>query len=128
MGLGLVPDQALVSAATRARQTWAGVARGAGWDLEASYDEGLYAAGPESALDLVRGVPQEVATLVVVGHNPTMASLASLLDDGDGVVEATREMTMGFPTSATAVFEHRGDWADLDQQAGRLVAFHVGRS
>ena len=42
-------------AALRTRETWESVATGAGWDLDAaSYDEGLYAAGPESALDLVR--------------------------------------------------------------------------
>ncbi len=125
---GIVPQHALVSAAVRTRQTWDGVARGAGWDVVPTFDEGLYAAGPESALDLIRAVPDDVSTLIVIGHNPTMALLAALLDDGDGVAEAAQEMTQGFPTSAMAVFEHTGSWSDLDQQLARLVAFHVGRA
>ena len=51
----------------------------------------------------------------MVGHNPTMASLAALLDDGDGDEEAGNEMALGFPTSAVAVFAYDGDWADLDE-------------
>lgn len=125
---GLVPDHALVSAAVRARQTWEGVARGAGLELKATFDNGLYAAGPESALDLIRTVPDDVSALIVIGHNPTMALLAALLDNGEGVAEAMEEMTLGFPTSAMAVFEHTGSWSELDQQAARLAAFHVGRA
>jgi phosphohistidine phosphatase len=36
-------------------------------------------------------------------------------------------MASGFPTSAVAVFEYDGAWADLDLTSARLVAFHVGR-
>ena len=37
--------------------------------------------------------------VLFVGHNPTAASLAHLLDDGDAEPEAFREMSTGFPTS-----------------------------
>lgn len=125
---GVEPDAALVSAAVRTHQTWEAVAEGAGWDADvASYDEALYAAGPESALDLVRGVDDDVRTLVVVGHNPTVAYLAQLLDDGEGDEDASAEMVVGYPTSATTVLEVEGDWEDLDEAGARVVAFHVGR-
>ena len=39
---------------TRAHQTWEAVAGGAGWELEPELDRGLYAAGPETALDLLQ--------------------------------------------------------------------------
>jgi phosphohistidine phosphatase len=65
-----------------------------------------------------------VTTLVVVGHNPTMAYLAQLLDDGTGDEQAGRRMATGFPTCALAVFAVRGRWADLDLASARLVAFH----
>jgi len=126
-GQGVVPDHALVSAATRAMETWTGLASGAGWDTEPSVDEGFYAAGPDTALDLLRGTPADARVLVVVGHNPTIAHLAQLLDDGDGDPEASKEMASGFPTSAVAVFEYDGAWADLELTSARLVAFHVGR-
>jgi phosphohistidine phosphatase len=124
-GIGVTPDRALVSAAPRAAQTWNSLAEGAGWTLAADLDHGLYTAGPDTALDLVRGVDDTCGVLVVVGHNPTMASLAQLLDDGAGDVDAGNEMATGFPTSATAVFDVPGSWADLD--SAPLRAFHVGR-
>jgi len=125
---GLEPDLALVSAAVRTQQTWEGVAEGAGWDVDlATYDETLYAAGPETAMDLLRDVEDDVRTLVVVGHNPTVAYLAQLLDDGDGDEDASAAMVVGYPTSAMTVLEVEGDWSDLDEAGGRVLAFHVGR-
>jgi phosphohistidine phosphatase len=126
-GQGVVPDHALVSAATRAMETWTALASGADWEIEPSLDEGLYSAGPETALDLLRRTPADTGVLVVVGHNPTMAHLAQLLDDGEGDPDASSAMATGFPTSAVAVFEYDGEWADLDLTSARLVAFHVGR-
>jgi phosphohistidine phosphatase len=126
-GENVVPDHALVSAAPRAQETWRALAAGAGWKVEPSLDEGLYSAGPDTALDLIRQTPPDVAVLVVVGHNPTMAQLAQLLDDGNGDPQASNEMASGFPTSAVAVFEYDGAWADLDLTSARLTTFHVGR-
>ncbi len=125
---GLTASCALVSAAARTRQTWASVAGGAGWDLEPIFDHGLYAAGPDTALDLVRGLDKSCATALVIGHNPTMAVLAQLLDDGEGDVEASTSMAIGFPTSALTVFAVEGEWAALEPGSARLAAFHVGRA
>jgi phosphohistidine phosphatase len=57
-----------------------------------------------------------------------MGHLAQLLDDGGGDPDASSEMASGFPTSAVAVFEYDGAWADLEVTSARLVAFHVGRA
>jgi len=125
---GVVPDAALVSAARRTTSTWLAVAEGGSFEAEVRYSESLYNAGPETALDLVRETPDDVRTLVVVGHNPTMAYLAQLLDDGDGDEESGREMAVGFPTGALAVFQVTGSWLDLELASARLVAFHVARA
>ncbi len=126
-GQGIVPDHAVVSAAARTQQTWAAVAAGAGWSLEPAYDHGLYAADPDTALDLLRTLDEACGTAIVIGHNPTMAYLAQLLDDGEGDVEAGNAMVTGFPTSAVAVFRLGGSWADLAPGAATVAAFHVGR-
>jgi phosphohistidine phosphatase len=123
---GLEPDQALVSSAVRAQQTWEAVNDGGGWDLEGTLEDALYEAGTESALDLLRETDEAVQTLAVVGHNPTMASLAALLDDGEGDDEAGNEVAVGFPASAVAVLQYDGDWADLDEASASVVAYHVG--
>lgn len=124
---GFAPDGALVSAARRAAETWMAVCEGGSFELEPEYSESLYGAGPETALDLVRETSEDVSALVVVGHNPTMAYLAQLLDDGTGAEEAGREMAIGFPAAALAWFAVSGPWSALDLATARLVAFHVGR-
>lgn len=126
---GVSPDAAIVSAALRTTETWQHLCRGAGWDLAPDLDRGLYAADTDTALDLVRLLDDAVATAVVVGHNPTMASLAHVLDDGEGDDEAGNAMAMGsFPTSATAVLTFTGSWADLGPSTASLVGYHVGRA
>ena len=84
---GLVPDHAMVSAAVRTVQTWEALAAGAGWEPASRSLRPRRSTPPArtTALDLIRETsPDAVRTLVVVGHNPTMAYLAQLLDDGDG--------------------------------------------
>jgi phosphohistidine phosphatase len=122
---GLVPDAALVSSARRTTSTWLALAEGGSFDVEPELSPSLYSAGPEAALDLVRETAAEVTSLVVVGHNPTMAYLAQLLDDGTGDADALLEMARGFPAGALARFELGGGWADLDLASARLVGFHV---
>jgi phosphohistidine phosphatase len=126
-GFGVAPDRALVSSAARTRDTWESLAEGAAYDLEPEYDDSLYAAGPETALDLLRETSDEVATLLVIGHNPTMAFLAQMLDDGAGEAGATSAMAEGFPTMAVAVLAHDGSWAELEMSGASLRGFHVGR-
>jgi phosphohistidine phosphatase len=124
---GFVPDLALVSAARRTFSTWESVASGGGYDLEPRLSQVLYGAGPETALDLVREISADAQAVLVVGHNPTMAYLASLLDDGEGDPAVASEMMSGYPTSAVALFEYDGDWRDLSEAGATLVGYHVGR-
>ncbi len=127
-GQGFLPDHVLVSGALRTRETWQHLrdAAGADWaDLEADYDRGLYAAGVDTALDLLRLVDDEHQRVVVIAHNPTMAYLAQLLDDGDG--DGGDQLTLGFPTSAAAVFDVPVGWADLAPGSARLSELHVSR-
>lgn len=125
----ILADAALVSDAMRARETWAGLAAGAEWDVEPDFSAALYAAGPDSAFDLIRETPATVGTLVVVGHNPTMAYLAELIDDGEGDDDAiTSLVSRGFPTSAVAVFDVVESWSELAAGSGTVRFFHVGGS
>ena len=56
---------------------------------------------------------------LVVGHNPTMAMTAWLIQP-----EETRAETY-FPTSGIAVFEIDVEWSELDPGVGTLVATHT---
>lgn len=126
---GHAPDHALVSSARRAKETWAALTGGGGWQVEPEVSSLLYTAEPETVIDLIREVPDHVRSVAVVGHNPTIAFVAHMIDDGSGDDAAAAALTSrGFPTCSLAVFEYDGDWADLDVTSARLVAFHVGRT
>jgi phosphohistidine phosphatase len=118
---GPAPQRAIVSDALRTRQTFEAMAVEAGWTIEPDYDSTLYEADAETALDVVRGLDDDVTTALVIGHNPTMAYLAQVLDMGGSPQLATT----GFPTAAIAVFEYDGPWADLAEGTARLVDVYV---
>ncbi len=125
---GFVPDHALVSSARRAQETWEALSSSHGWEVEVDVSDLLYSAEPETVLDLLREVPDGARSVMVVGHNPTIAYVATMVDDGSGDEAAGTELTTrGFPTCSLAVFEYDGDWGALDVTSARLVAFHVGR-
>lgn len=124
---GVLPDHAFVSTAARAHETWSAFRIGAALELDAELDAALYSAGPDSALEVLRTAPEDAATVMVVGHNPTMAHLVHLLDDGGADPAAFAELSAGFPTSAVAVLAVPGEWADLEVAAARITAVRVGR-
>ena len=102
---GLVPDRVVVSPARRAAQTW----ERAGAPLEPApqliVDERIYDNTVESLLEAIREAPGDVRTLAVVGHNPSIAELTDVLDDGKGSADARRDIEAGFPTAGVAMFE-----------------------
>jgi phosphohistidine phosphatase len=113
-GRGFVPDLVLCSASLRTRQTWDALATAlpAAAGTEVCYDSRLYGAGEEDALDLAGATPDDVTTLMIIGHNPTAQQVAATLT-GRGDLE--------FPTCAIAVIG-LGGWTRLRPGAGELDA------
>ena len=125
---GIVPTYAFVSSATRARQTWKALVAGHATPAKSRVEDAVYSADANSALDVLRDAPPDAEIVLYIGHNPTAASLAHLLDDGDPDPVAFRAMSAGVPTSAIAVLEISVPWADLDSGTGHLMAFYAGRA
>jgi phosphohistidine phosphatase len=90
---------------------------------ECRFDEGLYGADPEEVLAFVQALPDDNASAMVVGHNPTAQSLSQGLlsaRDKKGLSLAVRH---GFPTCALGVYRFDVDrWADVAAGKGKLVA------
>jgi phosphohistidine phosphatase len=121
---GMCPDHAVVSGAARARQTWAAIENVCG-SCAASYDESLYAASAETAMEALRLLPREARTVVYVGHNPAAEYVAAVLSDGEGAPGAMRDLLRGMSPATAAVFELPGAWSDLEPGCARLL--HVFR-
>lgn len=118
---GVRPPLVLVSSAVRAQQTWAlaSAELGGAWSTGAVRDEPrIYEAWVDTLLDVASGTPDEVDVLVMVGHNPGVATLVEALCAPAHLVE---EATAAFPTSAIAVIDGIGDWAALSARSADLV-------
>ncbi|WP_271208735.1 SixA phosphatase family protein, partial [Streptomyces poonensis] len=124
---GLVPDLALCSTALRARETWELAAAQWGTPPPVRYEPELYAATVPELLVVVRAVPEEVGTLLIVGHNPGLEELVLELA-GDGLDDTLRAVRTKFPTSAIAVLAWHGrTWRDLTPGGALLTDVMVPR-
>ncbi|RGC68843.1 Histidine phosphatase superfamily (branch 1) [Micromonospora sp. MW-13] len=125
---GLLPDVVLCSTARRNRQTWHGVVQGlsgssdeagpAGSAPAVRYEPGAYEAHPAELLALVRSVPAEATTVLLVAHNPGVSLLSALLDP-------ERADQQGLRTTDLVVHRTRLPWADLRHAA--ITARHTAR-
>ncbi len=121
-------DAVLCSTAVRTRQTL----QRTGIEAPVEYVDRLYDATPGTVIDEINQASSrfssEVRTLLVVGHEPAMSSVALGLANADGSNSAAAEhISTKFPTSAVAVLRTQQPWADLALGGASLVAFHVAR-
>lgn len=125
---GLWPDLVICSPATRTRQTWHGVAvalaqaNPEGSAPEVHYEQGLYDGGRTEVIDLLRAVPEDVGTVLVIGHNPTMSDVSILLNPS-----ADDQRFEGLKTAGLAVHKSEGPWSDTEPGGMPLTGQHTAR-
>ena len=102
---GLTPDVALVSAAERTRQTWAGLAESFP-NAQARFDRKLHNAASVAIHAAIETAAEEADTVLVVGHNPgiPMAMLELIIEAAEpaSVLDKARG---AFPTASAVAFE-----------------------
>ena len=103
-------DLAVVSPATRARSTWDLVAAELGAVPRTRIDDRVYAASGDALVEVVRDLPEDLGTVVLVGHNPALEDL---------VAELTGAW-VSMPTSALAVLTLPGSWATAGSGSATL--------
>jgi phosphohistidine phosphatase len=124
---GLRPDLVICSPATRARQTWHCVAvalaqaNPEGAAPEVHYEPGLYEGGRAEVIDLLRAVPEETSTVLVVGHNPIMSDVSLLLRPSADPHAAELK------TAGIAVHRADGPWSQTEPGGMPLIGEHTGR-
>ena len=124
----LVPDLVVASPATRVVDTLALVLPAFTKQPKAVSDERLYETDAEETLKFIRQTPRSVHSLLVVGHNPSLADLASLLM-ASGDVETRQRLVEKFPTAALAVIDFPlDDWSKIHPHSGRLDRFVVPKA
>jgi phosphohistidine phosphatase len=105
-------DLAVVSPANRARSTWDLVSAALDVAPPTRIDDRVYDASDHELLTVVRALPDDIETVVLVGHNPGLEDLVPLLT-GDWAP---------MPTSALAVITVSGSWATAGSRPAVLRA------
>tara|TARA_Y100001960_G_scaffold180946_1_gene189801 strand:- start:176 stop:670 length:495 start_codon:yes stop_codon:yes gene_type:complete len=112
----LIPDQVIASAACRASQTASIVTNELALKADILETRDLYLSDYDAYLEQISYLPNDVETVLVIGHNPTMESLVYLLS-GDSI---------SMPTAAIAVIQLPIDiWSDQVTSASANLVKHV---
>jgi phosphohistidine phosphatase len=118
---GIRPDLVLCSSARRTRETLE-LAKGAWGDgVETNVGEALYGASESELLAHLKALPEEVGSVMMIGHNPGLEDLAlALASDGAGLAR----MSEKYPTAALATIDLPAKrWSTVRRRSGELVGF-----
>lgn len=105
-------DLAVVSTAERAQSSWRLASAALDVPPEVRLEERVYAASGPELLELVHELPDDLATVALVGHNPGLEDL----------VEALTGSWIHLPTSAITVLTVAGPWATAGRSSVTLTA------
>jgi phosphohistidine phosphatase len=114
------PALVLCSPSARTRETLERISPG--WDQEpkVSVEDGLYGASEGELLARLRELPEDVESVMLIGHQPAIQELTlELAGKGAEVERAARK----FPTAALATLEFAGPWPQLAPDRAELVGF-----
>lgn len=110
--LGLVPDAVVSSPAVRARSTALLASEAADFVGPIRFDARIYEAEVATLLEVVRGLPDAEARVLLVGHNPGF----------EGLVAAFSGTEERFPTAALARIElDVASWSEVEASRGRVL-------
>jgi phosphohistidine phosphatase len=117
---GIEPELVLCSSARRTRETLEGIAPAIGHGASVLIEPELYGASEDKLVERIRGTPDAVRSLMVIGHNPGIQAVAMrLAGSGEDLERVARK----YPTGALATLDLEGSWHELGPGAARLAEF-----
>lgn len=122
-----VPDLVLCSTAVRTRQTWQRVQAAGAQAGAIRYVDAIYEAATSRLLAVLQQTPEEVGSLMLVGHGPGMPGLAASLGARPEPRSTWARMDAKYPTSGLALLRLPGRWADAAPGVAELLTFEVPR-
>ncbi|HEY5598315.1 MAG TPA: histidine phosphatase family protein, partial [Kiloniellales bacterium] len=111
---GWRPEAVLCSAAHRAIQTWQAMTPMLAPNVAPRILRGLYLAPPSRLLAALRRQPDNRASVLLIGHNPGIQSLAQALAGPASAAAAMARLRTPYPPAALSVLDLAiGDWRAL---------------
>jgi phosphohistidine phosphatase len=119
---GIVPTQILCSPSRRTRETLDRMLDSFGGAVPTRFEKGVYLADAPVLLRRLRRLG-DTASVMIIGHNPGLETLAKSLA-GSGEEAVRTRLASKFPTGALAVLSAEiENWRDLEAGCARLDAF-----
>jgi phosphohistidine phosphatase len=116
---GIEPELVLCSTALRTRETLDRIEPALGRPV-IRVEGDLYAASADALLERLRGVPDTVESVMLIGHNPGLQDLALTLARPSDTVS---ELEAKYPTAALATLMVLVEsWQELGRETADLVA------
>ncbi|MFB7735743.1 histidine phosphatase family protein [Streptomyces sp. NPDC056112] len=120
---GVAFDLALCSTATRTRETWKLAVHELPHRPKTVYEERVYDASPGELITVLNETPDDVRSVILIGHNPGIQGLAEVLS-GSAEGDARERMSRrGFPAAAFAVVSFDGSWKALEPGVATLLDY-----
>jgi phosphohistidine phosphatase len=126
---GIRPAQVLCSSSRRTIETLDGVEPGGETLIEAE----LYDASCDTLIERLQRVPEDIGSVMLIGHNPAMQMLVLRLTGASGADYAHRtrqpvdgdlaEVQRKFPTGALATLTFECEWSQLGPGCAKLAGF-----
>ena len=108
------PEKLFSSPANRARQTAASLAQVLSNSAEIIVWQDLYPGSVEFTLENIRGLPEQLQHILIVGHNPIMEELGSTLAAGGN-------LQIRMPTAALVMLAcDIVSWREASPKMGKL--------
>jgi phosphohistidine phosphatase len=120
---GIRPALVLCSPAVRARETLARIGPALA-EVETLVEPGLYGASASDLIERLRAVPDDVPSVLVIGHNPALQTLVVRLARPGQLRDRA---AVKLPTGALATLELDGGWNALTDGCAELAKLLLPR-
>lgn len=115
-------DRMIASPAVRAAETVEEASKAWGCTFKVEWDRRIYLASSATLIDLLKELEGDPASVLMMGHNPSLEDLIFDLVPDDGASPLRDVVEQKFPTATFAVLELDVDrWCDIVEGCGRLV-------
>jgi phosphohistidine phosphatase len=124
---GHIPDLIICSTARRAVMTLKALRPMVGSACRIVMDEGLYMADPKGLANRIENIDKDIASVMLIGHNPGFQMLALSLAEPSSRTEYDR-LQFKFPTAALCILEiDQSTWGPLAPRSFQLSDFVLPR-
>lgn len=111
----LVPDLILSSSAVRSRETADIIVKTLDYENKVEFSDELYMGEPQDFIDALCNLPQDLDTVMIVGHNPGLEAYLQIID---GEIESVPTAGLGYLVLAI------DEWKEISLDTmGDLIGF-----